>query len=185
MDDLHDLLQHYEECHVRLEDDENSLFDNDDNSWSPSLSFSSLDSVPSSPTYTMFEENTDNMDSLKRRAAAYLSDLYNATSSGSSSSSSSMCGTPPSTVTEDDLSVEDTGSKKSSKKRFYNQYNPTPSALDLLTQSAAKKLALASGDLPTPMMSDEDFLAQAGALLASANSSMYKHFNYIVLFKLY
>lgn len=184
MDDLHDLLQHYEECHVRLEDDESSLFDEEDsNSWSPSLSFSSLSSadessMPNSPTSTTMDDNesSNNIDTLKKRAAAYLSDLYNATSSASSVSSCSSYSTPPSptSCTEDDMSVEDSLSKKSGKKRSYNQYSSgTPSALELLTQSAAKKLALASGDLPTPMLSDEDFLAQAGALLASANTSMF------------
>lgn len=180
LDDLHDLLQHYEECHVRLEDDESSLFDEEDsNSWSPSLSFSSLssvdDSMPNSPTMDD-NESSNNIDTLKKRAAAYLSDLYNATSSASSVSSCSSYSTPPSPTssTEDDMSVEDNLSKKSGKKRSYNQYSSgTPSALELLTQSAAKKLALASGDLPTPMLSDEDFLAQAGALLASANTSMF------------
>lgn len=166
LQDLHDLLQHYEECHVRLEDDENSLFDEEEsNSWSPSLSFSSLSSIDESmPNSPIMDDNESNIDTLKKRAAAYLSDLYNATSSASSS-----CPTSPSSLTEDDLS-EDNMSKKG-KKRSYSQYS-SPSALDLLTQSAAKKLALASGDLPTPMMSDEDFLAQAGALLASANNSM-------------
>lgn len=196
MEDLHDLLQHYEECHVRLEDDEASLFDEEDaNSWSPSLSFSSLSSVdesssmPNSPT---MDDHESNIDTLKKRAAAYLSDLYNATSSSSSSSSSassvSSCSsysTPPSPTcssNEDDLSIEENVSKRSGKKRSYNQYaSGTPSALELLTQSAAKKLALASGDLPTPMLSDEDFLAQAGALLASANTSMFIWFiNYFL-----
>ena len=66
-----------------------------------------------------------------------------------------------------------TATKKSNgKKRTFGQMN-TPNAFDLLTQSAAKKIALASGsgDLPTPLLTDEDFLAQAGALLASANSN--------------
>lgn len=184
LNDLHDLLQHYEECHVRLEDDENSLFDDEEvnNSWSPSLSFSSLssidaDSMPSSPTMDDCEPNSA-IDSLKKRAAAYLSDLYNATSTSSSSSSVSSCSsfsTPasPLSVMEDEIAEEIPAKKSSGKKRSYSQYtgSTTPSALDLLTQSAVKKLALASGDIPTPMMSDEDFLAQAGALLASANNN--------------
>jgi hypothetical protein len=173
LDDLHDLLQHYEECHVRLEDDENSLFDDEDEtSWSastsPSLSFSSFDNESacssSSPNSPILAEDSNSMDALKKRAAAYLSDLYNATSS---STCTSINGD------EDDSQsvVEETIKKSFGKKRSYNQYSAgSPSALDLLTQSAAKKLALASGDIPTPMMSDEDFLAQAGALLASANS---------------
>ncbi|KAI8047244.1 uncharacterized protein B0P05DRAFT_481840 [Gilbertella persicaria] len=164
LNDLHDLLQHYEECHVRLEDDESSLFDDDTDSWSPSLSFSSIDgdSTPSSP---ILEENDlSNIDVIKKRAAAYLSDLYNATNAAATSS------------IEDEVNEEPAASstKKSGKKRSYSQYSgSSPSALDLLTQSAAKKLAMASslnGDLPTPIMTDEDFLAQAGALLATANS---------------
>ncbi|KAF8926776.1 Transcriptional regulator of ribosomal biogenesis protein [Haplosporangium bisporale] len=47
--DLHDLLQHYEECHVRFEEDEDDLAEQeseflDDDSWSDS------DSTPSSPS---------------------------------------------------------------------------------------------------------------------------------------
>lgn len=182
LNDLHDLLQHYEECHVRLEDDENSLFDDEsENSWSPSLSFASLPTsdsttAPSSPLLDDSELNLSNIDTIKKRAAAYLSDLYNATSSSSSASSStsSQLSLPasPSSIAATTAVVEDEEPVKKSngKKRSYS-----PSALDLLTQSAAKKLALATsfngGDLPTPMMSDEDFLAQAGALLASANTS--------------
>lgn len=124
--------------------------------------------MPSSPVM----EHESTIDNLKKRAAAYLSDLYNATSASSSS-----C--PDSPLTEDDLSEDNLMSKKG-KKRSYSQYSP-PSALELLTQSAAKKLALASGDLPTPLISDEDFLAQAGALLASANNSMF-HFDYYYYF---
>ncbi|KAI8638550.1 hypothetical protein BD408DRAFT_393837 [Parasitella parasitica] len=175
LNDLHDLLQHYEECHVRLEDDENSLFDDEsENSWSPSLSFASLPScdsstAPNSPLLDDSELSLSNIDTIKKRAAAYLSDLYNATSSSSQSSlpasSCSIATAATTAVVEDEEPVK----KSSGKKRSYS-----PSALDLLTQSAAKKIALASsfnGDLPTPMMSDEDFLAQAGALLASANTN--------------
>ncbi|KAI8365433.1 hypothetical protein EDC96DRAFT_463063 [Choanephora cucurbitarum] len=164
LNDLHDLLQHYEECHVRLEDDESSLFDDDTDSWSPSLSFSSLDgSVPSSPV--LEENDLSDMDAIKKRAAAYLSDLYNATSTTHVTHKTN----------EDEPSSSSTATKKSNgKKRSYSQYSgSSPSALDLLTQSAAKKLALASslnGDHPSPIMTDEDFLAQAGALLATANS---------------
>jgi hypothetical protein len=175
LDDLHDLLQHYEECHVRLEDDDNSLFDDDSDAWSHSLSFSSLSSVdgcstPNSPIM----DSCDSIDAIKKRAAAYLSDLYNATSASSS------VPTSPLSFMDDEINEEPTTAitkKSAGKKRSYSQYSSSsPSALDILTQSAAKKLALASsmnGDLPTPVMSDEDFLAQAGALLASANTSMY------------
>ncbi|KAG1470190.1 hypothetical protein G6F56_002825 [Rhizopus delemar] len=117
LDDLHDLLQHYEECHVRVEDEDNSSFfetSSEDACWSSNSS--------------MVDEEEQSMDSLKRKAAAYLSDLPQ--------------------------------EEEKKKKRSYSN------AFDLLTQSAAKKIALASGE--TLLLNDEDFLAQAGALLASA-----------------
>ncbi|KAI8993615.1 hypothetical protein BDB01DRAFT_776928 [Pilobolus umbonatus] len=160
LNDLHELLQHYEECHVRIEDDENSLFDESEDSWSPSLSFSSLssasDSTPSSPIM----EQLSSIDSLKKKAAAYLSDLYNATASTSTSTS-------PSSTASSSFDDEEEEVKKNGKKRSYNQFSG--SNLDL---SVSKKLAVVSSlqaDVPTPILTDEDFLAQAGALLASAN----------------
>ncbi|KAI9358833.1 hypothetical protein BD770DRAFT_363860 [Pilaira anomala] len=145
LEDLHDLLQHYEECHVRLEEEESSFYDDDEeeeeeeedvsSSWSVASS-STGTSVPNSPTA---EEEQDTIVTLKKKAAAYLSDLYNS---------------------NDESTVKNT--TNNGKKR-------SSTAFDLLTQSAAKKIALASGDLPSPLLSDEDFLAQAGALLASAN----------------
>lgn len=185
LDDLHDLLQHYEECHVRLEDDENSLFDDESDAWSHSLSFSSLSSVdgcstPGSPVMDNCDFSSSSIDAIKKRAAAYLSDLYNATSASSS------VPTSPLSLIDDEINEEPIAKKSAGKKRSYSQYNGgSPSALDILTQSAAKKLALAStmnGDLPTPVMSDEDFLAQAGALLASANTSMYTIIELFVYF---
>ncbi|OAD07235.1 hypothetical protein MUCCIDRAFT_155499, partial [Mucor lusitanicus CBS 277.49] len=150
LNDLHDLLQHYEECHVRLEDDENSLFDDEsENSWSPSLSFASLPTsdsttAPNSPLLDDSELNLSNLDTIKKRAAAYLSDLYNATSSSSSSSSASSSASSQSSLPASPRSIaattavvedEEPVKKSSGKKRSYS-----PSALDLLTQSAAKKL---------------------------------------------
>ncbi|KAI9495178.1 hypothetical protein BDB00DRAFT_815017 [Zychaea mexicana] len=229
LSDLHDLLQHYEECHVRLEEE-----DEDDASfWSPtppSLSSSSSPSAspspctaPSSPTL----DDAESCDALKKKAAAYLSDLYNSatlsplsltspikeedglelattttttgpltptdsvveeplsyyscneSSSSQSSSSSSSSSLPKKLTINTDITTASPSSPSSSslntltagKKRSYQQFSSLPSALDLLTQSAAKKLALATGELPTPMLTDEDFLAQAGALLASANTN--------------
>ncbi|KAI8147631.1 hypothetical protein BJV82DRAFT_596324 [Fennellomyces sp. T-0311] len=147
LSDLHDLLQHYEECHVRLEEED----DDDQSFWSPP---SASSSVPSSPTL-----DDESCDALKKKAAAYLSDLYN-----------SATLSPLSLTSKEEPQEEEP--KKVGKKRSYQQYAPQPSALDLLTQSAAKKLAMATGgDLPTPILTDEDFLAQAGALLASANTN--------------
>lgn len=173
LDDLHDLLQHYEECHVRLEEDEESSF-YDETEASCSGSWSNL----SSPTIEQQEVENDQMVILKKRAAAYLSDLYNSTSSASSSIATPPISPTTSTIVDEEIEepttpTTPTATKKSNgKKRTFGQMN-TPNAFDLLTQSAAKKIALASGsgDLPTPLLTDEDFLAQAGALLASANSN--------------
>ncbi|GAA5817246.1 hypothetical protein MFLAVUS_010789 [Mucor flavus] len=161
LEDLHDLLQHYEECHVRLEDEESSFYDDHEassSSWSvSSSSSSSLASVPNSPT--MEHEGQETIVALKKKAAAYLSDLYNSTP---------LVSPTPTTYEEQ----EDNLPVKSGKKRSTSPL----SAFDLLTQSAAKKIALASADLPnTPLLSDEEFLAQAGALLASANSNSFLH----------
>lgn len=199
LSDLHDLLQHYEECHVRLEEDESSLYDDDSSSfWSPASS------VPSSPTL-----DDDSTDALKKKAAAYLSDLYNSNSTTLSpltlacptkeddvAGNFDSIATPPltpstptapssassaSSVVSDEAPLPITANNNTSaakktagKKRTYQQYasSSTPTALDILTQSAAKKLAMAAnGELPAPILTDEDFLAQAGALLASANTS--------------
>lgn len=173
LDDLHDLLQHYEECHVRLEEDEESSF-YDETEASCSGSWSNL----SSPTIEQQEIENDQMVTLKKRAAAYLSDLYNSTSSASSSIATPPISPTISTIVDEEIEepttpTTPTATKKlNGKKRTFGQMN-TPNAFDLLTQSAAKKIALASGsgDLPTPLLTDEDFLAQAGALLASANSN--------------
>ncbi|KAI9031686.1 hypothetical protein CLU79DRAFT_729627 [Phycomyces nitens] len=189
LNDLHDLLQHYEECHVRFEDEEGSLYDeSESNYWSPVSSPSSCSFAPSEPSSpTLTHEEPESISILKKKAASYLSDLYNAnaaTASPASLSGSSSLSIPSSPLSvADDLSIDQSDclaedesslpSKKSQgKKRSYTQFSTShPNALDLLTQSAAKKLALATGDLPTPILTDEDFLAQAGALLASANTN--------------
>lgn len=151
LNDLHDLLQHYEECHVRLDDDEdsNSLFDGENDSWSSLSSFNNEDELGES----------NDIDLLKKKAAAYLSDYY-----------------PPGPPSDDDDNVE--VKKISGKKRPFNQISVSSnSAIELLTQSAVKKIALASSfgnhaELHSSLMNDQDFLAQAGAILASANLSM-------------
>ncbi|CAO3689002.1 unnamed protein product [Rhizopus stolonifer] len=153
LNDLHDLLQHYEECHVRLDDDENSMFDSENDSWS-SLSFSGDDSF----TADFGESKVENIDMLKKKATAYLSDFYKA-------------GSP-----SDEDDEEDT-KRISGKKRPYSQMSGSPNALELLTQSAIKKLASVSSfgngsETNASLINDENFLAQAGALLASSNSNM-------------
>lgn len=120
LNDLHDLLQHYEECHVRVEEEEDffnssssSEEEDDLSQWSPSSPFDNI--MKKKPFSTEFEQEEQVVVGKKRNAST---------------------------------------------------------ALDLLTQSAVKKLALVNGqDLPSPILTDEEFLAQAGALLASANNS--------------
>lgn len=159
LQDLHDLLQHYEECHVRLEDEEGSFYDDSESGWTSSSS-SVASSAPSSPILG----DDDAISALKKKAAAYLSDLYN---TSSANTAFTLNDSLEETIEETELEP-----KKAGKKRTYSQFSSPKSALDLLTQSAAKKIALASGDLPTPLLTDEDFLAQAGALLASTNTNM-------------
>ncbi|KAI8641586.1 hypothetical protein BD408DRAFT_417832 [Parasitella parasitica] len=167
LDDLHDLLQHYEECHVRLDEDEDSSF-YDETEASCSGSWSAI----SSPTFEHQQVENDQMVTLKKKAAAYLSDLYNSTSAASSSMIMPPISPSISNFVEEEIEEPKTPptKKPAGKKRTFGQMN-TPNALDLLTQSAAKKIALASGngDIPSPLLTDEDFLVQAGALLASAN----------------
>ncbi|KAI9254292.1 hypothetical protein BY458DRAFT_480908 [Sporodiniella umbellata] len=135
LEDLHDLLPHYEECHVRVEDEDSVVrVDSMTSDYFNSSSFYETSSTDeeacwSSSSSTVDEEET--MDGLKRKAAASLSEL-----------GPSM------------------GEEKKNK-RSYSQ------AFDLLTPSAAKKMALASGE-HSPLLNDEAFLAQAGAFLASA-----------------
>ncbi|KAG1208690.1 hypothetical protein G6F35_010810 [Rhizopus arrhizus] len=101
---------------------------------------------------------------LKKKAAAYLSDFYKP---GSSSSSS-----------DDEDNIEEESKKLSGKKRPFSQVSTASNnALELLTQSAVKKLALASPfgnsvEIHSSLITDEDFLAQAGAILASANLNL-------------
>lgn len=173
LEDLHDLLQHYEECHVRLEEEEeeSSFYDEQDisssSSWSVSSSSSS--SMPSSPILEN-EVGDATIVALKKKAAAYLSDLYNSSPPVFPSNTTTTHEEEEDTITlpTSTTSTSGTSAVKTGKKRSLGQLN----ALDLLTQSAAKKIALASGDLPTPLLSDEEFLAQAGALLASANPNI-------------
>jgi hypothetical protein len=138
---------------------------------------------------------------MKQKAASYLSDMYNhggqqqqwamanydseldsltTTSPGfSDSDSSSMPPTPiseyyppflPNVVTGNDgLDDDEAGDRVCGKKRTFQQASST-NAMDLLTLSAAKKLAMTTGDSLNGL-SDEEFLAHAGVLLASANTS--------------
>ncbi|KAL0079799.1 C2H2-type zinc finger transcription factor [Phycomyces blakesleeanus] len=177
LNDLHDLLQHYEECHVRLEeeDDNASLSDEDHESWSPpSYSLTSFDDSPTNPLSQDIQDiQLPKINSIKKKAAAYLSDLYNSSATVSPSSSSSTMSSENEFI-DTQLVDEDSASKSQGKKRSICQTVGSANALDLLTQPTSKKFALSSSstsDLPTPVLIDEDILAQAGALLATANTN--------------
>ncbi|KAG2184087.1 hypothetical protein INT44_009102 [Umbelopsis vinacea] len=195
LQDLHDLLQHYEESHVRFEEDENASFDEDEDTWScSSLNETSL-SVPNSPQVLsrQLSSQTYQINALKRKAAATMSDfdLYpeeeeeiedNETAAFDTSVLRSISGSPataaPSAIITPRASPEPVTKKQK-----------TSPAMDMLLAQSAKKLAslppstvaavaaaassngaaspASFSDLPlTPSLSDEDFLAQAGALFA-------------------
>lgn len=114
LNDLHELLQHYEEYHVSIEEDEEYFFGE-----------SSLE---------------DGNTSIKKN----LTDVcYNT------------------------QKTEEVVGKK----------RPAPSTLDHLTRSAIKRIAMGSistlfnANQDVSIVSDEDLLAQASVLLASANNS--------------
>lgn len=100
------------------------------------------------------EEDFEDIYQLKRKAAAFLTDLYQQQNNN--------------TLEQEDVIIED-DNVYVGKKRTFHQSN----AVDLFTQSAVKKLALATNMMQPTCFSDEDFLAHAGVLLASAHSSKY------------
>ncbi|KAI8065906.1 hypothetical protein BC940DRAFT_347805 [Gongronella butleri] len=139
--DLHDLLQHYEESHVSVDEDDQDM---DELLWTP----------PMSP-------NQDTINASMLPWSPLSTDL----------SKHAVLPTPSCSEDEDDMELnDDDASMVCGKKRSFHQISSTD-AMDLLTLSAAKKLAMATGD-SLNHMSDEEFLAHAGVLLASANSAM-------------
>lgn len=203
LNDLHDLLQHYEECHVHLEEeeeDEDEQVGDDDILFESGQLEGSIDSdigVTATAAHLTQQEDDDfavfgssldlDLNHLKKRAAAYLSDL---------------CQQQQQLDMGDD---EDNGfgSKKKvilgkqqpssfGKKRSFEQSTLTA---DLATQTAVKRLALTTNMIQpltmkntvegssavvaamaagcttpgaTTCFTDEDFLAHAGVLLASS-----------------
>ncbi|SAL96590.1 hypothetical protein [Absidia glauca] len=204
LNDLHDLLQHYEECHVHLEEeeDEEEQVGDDDILFDSGRLEGSTDSdigVTTTQTAHLTQQEDDDfavfgssldldLNHLKKRAAAYLSDL---------------CQQQQQQHDLGDDEENDFGSKKKvmlgkqqppsfGKKRSFEQSTLT---VDLATQSAVKKLALATNMIQpltmkntaegsnamvaamaagcttpgaTTCFTDEDFLAHAGVLLASS-----------------
>ncbi|ORX44110.1 hypothetical protein DM01DRAFT_1329344 [Hesseltinella vesiculosa] len=144
--DLHDLLQHYEEHHVSMEEDEEEEALMDELVWTP----------PMSPN----DEKVCGMDwsPLSQELHPQM-----------------MLPTPSCSEDEEDIDIsyetEENSVFAGSRKRNFQQIACTNDAMDLLTLSAAKKLAMATGD-SLDHMSDEEFLAHANVLLASANNAM-------------
>ncbi|KAJ2958084.1 hypothetical protein NQZ79_g6327 [Umbelopsis isabellina] len=138
--DLHDLLQHYEECHVRLEDDDSTLYSD---TWSNSDS-----SAPNSP---QIASRSLSVDAIKKRDAEDM-------------------------LSDDDLAAFDTSVLRNNSPEI----GASQHTIDLFDeQSPSKKLKLSLAattttppptfsDVPVAALSDEDFLAQANALFASA-----------------
>ncbi|KAI8338687.1 hypothetical protein BC941DRAFT_423588 [Chlamydoabsidia padenii] len=172
LNDLHDLLQHYEESHVQGEEDD--LYSQDDTNDAEHDGWLVNGSTMTRPKATcLFDMDDGQMDSI------YDSEPLSPHTSGFSSDGEySMPPTPSysclmnggeyDNLTDDD--EDDTGSiRMCGKKRTFQQAS-TNNAMDLLTLSAAKKLALAAPE-SFNYLTDEEFLAHAGVLLASANTS--------------
>ncbi|ORX60619.1 hypothetical protein DM01DRAFT_1332745 [Hesseltinella vesiculosa] len=145
LDDLHDLLQHYEECHVRVEDED------DEDVFTPEDPLQELDPL-------------EDLAHMKKRAAAYLDDLpsLHLIQPLPSPADSPSCSSAASVSSESDILEDD--KPKVGKKRTYYQSN----AVEIITQSAVKKLALATNIQPH-FLSDEEFFAHAEAFLATAH----------------
>ncbi|KAG2178468.1 hypothetical protein INT44_001620 [Umbelopsis vinacea] len=126
LQDLHDLLQHYEESHVRFEDDDSSALYSD--SWSNSDS-----SAPNSPQLLSRQLS---MEAVRKRDADDL------------------------TSDDDDMAAFDTSVLRNNDE-VVAEFSPSKKLkLSIPTSSFA--------DVPTVALSNEDFLAQANALFASA-----------------
>ncbi|KAI9301183.1 hypothetical protein BJ944DRAFT_243506 [Cunninghamella echinulata] len=172
LDDLHDLLQHYEECHVQseMEDENDDEEENDDaaSTWgyyTPPVS--PTDQVPPSSPFDLLRKTK--------------TDLYSTYNPNDTSPLHMV--NPYEDENEEEYDYEDDyeeendqeNAKFCGKKRNFQQYQASSSSssssgMDLLTISAAKKLALATGE-SLNCLTDEEFLAHAGVLLASANTS--------------
>lgn len=123
LDDLHDLLQHYEECHVRFEDDEMPAMIADDEVESSDSSTAST-SQPSSP-------RTSNAASTAASTAAAAASATAATTPGATSDSTVT--TPTGLDDTDKASAFDTAVMRSpsltkGKKRSFGQYANASSA---------------------------------------------------------
>ncbi|CAO3621589.1 unnamed protein product [Cunninghamella echinulata] len=166
LNDLHDLLQHYEECHVTV-DDEEEIDDEEEDFYLTNEDDDLEDKMLLGQEVIIHgerhEDEDDDIHQLKRKAVAFLSDLYQQQQQPLLSSLDSQHDDD-----DDDDDEQDNDDICIGKKRSFHQSN----AVDLFTQSAVKKLALATNMIQPTCFSDEDFLAHAGALLASTHSTL-------------
>jgi hypothetical protein len=129
LQDLHDLLQHYEESQVRFEDDDNLALYSD--SWSNSDS-----SAPNSPQVLSRQLS---VDTVKKRNA-------------------------------DDLIVSDDDDLAAFDTSVLRNHSDSDTCFKKLKLSTPTTPTFA--DIPTVTLSEEDFLAQANALFASAGNQI-------------
>ncbi|KAI8878533.1 hypothetical protein K501DRAFT_141806, partial [Backusella circina FSU 941] len=171
LNDLHDLFQHYEECHSCLEEDNENPFDlKVGELWSPTLSVSSAsstsDSAPNSP---WLNEDTYSYDFelLKNKTASYFPGLYNGSYITPIKSRSTF---EKSRINYNNNIPKEIMPKKRNRDQ---RIESMPNALDLLAHTTVKKLALVSsltGNV-NPALTDQDFLAQAATLLATIDTN--------------
>ncbi|CBQ73941.1 related to Zinc finger protein SFP1 [Sporisorium reilianum SRZ2] len=128
LDDLHDLLQHYEECHVRFEDDEMPAMIADDEVESSGSSNAST-SQPSSPRTS----NAGSTTSAAATAAAATTPGATTSAATSSTSADLTLTTPTGLDDTDKASAFDTAVMRSpslakGKKRSFGQYSSASSS---------------------------------------------------------
>ncbi|RUS17196.1 hypothetical protein BC937DRAFT_90281 [Endogone sp. FLAS-F59071] len=161
LSDLHVLLQHYEEYHVRFEDDQALFYDDD---WSSNDG--SAPNSPELPSKQIHNQQNSINAMLRKKAMPSRSDFYTEEIGISHNDSSAF----------DTSILRSSQNVKGSKKRNHSQYtaattldmmtpNPKKMALPAHMASIASMTASAFPDLTmSANMSEEEFMAQTGAL---------------------
>ncbi|PWY98292.1 hypothetical protein BCV70DRAFT_165264 [Testicularia cyperi] len=134
LDDLHDLLQHYEECHVRFEDDEMPAMIADDEVESSGSSSASTSQPPSPRTANTGATTTADATTNLPAAASIITTASASSMDGSDAIDTSSNVTTPSAADDTDCtSAFDTNVMRSpslskGKKRSFGQYANATSA---------------------------------------------------------
>ncbi|KAI8332321.1 hypothetical protein BC941DRAFT_402874 [Chlamydoabsidia padenii] len=182
--DLHDLLQHYEECHVSVEEEDYGLYNEEDEFDGTFIGTPPFDDgamqlqsqiKQQQPDEEVVEAHDDlDIDLLKKRAAAYLTDICQHPSDYNNLATSLIT-----TYTDDDHSTD--GNCDNSKQETRNKKRSYDMAMmDHMAQNAAKRFALAAAtsgtyddSIPSSSiglyLTDQELLAHAGVLLASSS----------------